>query len=219
VTPATHMLFTIDENSMSLKDREKFHSIVAKLLYLGKRGRPDILLAVQFLCTRVKAPTMEDAAKLARVLGYLKLTKTWVRVFDGSPFERVQTYIDASFATHSEGKSQLACMVMLWNTLVHKACRKQKLITKSSTKAESVALSNYIAEGELIEHFVMDLGHVLNDDIITNVHLVYQDNQSTIALVKNAGGKSRSKYMKVRQEYVKERLGTLELEIVYICTA
>jgi hypothetical protein len=182
------------------KTEKKFNSIVAKLLYLGKHGHPDILLVVQFLCVRVKVLTMEDATKLARVLEYLKLMKTWVRVFEDSPFERVQTYINASFATHADGKSQSACVVMLGNTLVHEACRKQKLITKSLAKAELVALLDYITEGELIEHFIMDIGRLLDDDIVTNVHLVYQDNQSTIALVKNGAGKSRSKYMKVRQE-------------------
>jgi hypothetical protein len=202
VIPTTHRLLTTDESSPSLKDREKFHSIVAKLMYCGKRSCPDILLAVQFLCTRVKAPTIEDATKLAKVLEYLKLMKTWVRVFDDSPFDRVQTYIVASFAMHADGKSQSACVEMLGNTLVHEACRKQKLITKSSTEAKLVALLDYIAEGELIDHFIMDLGHLLDDDIVTNVHLVYQDNQSTIALVKNRGRKSRSKYIKVRQEYV-----------------
>ncbi len=53
-----------------IKENAKFHSIVAKLLYLGKRGRPDILLPVQFLCTRVKTLTIEDEKKLERVLGY-----------------------------------------------------------------------------------------------------------------------------------------------------
>jgi hypothetical protein len=211
-------LFPVVETATVIPDREKFHYIVVKLLYLGKRCRPDILPAVQFLCTRVISPTVQDEAKLIRVLGYLKLTKQWTRIFDSSPFERVQTYIDVSFAMHSDGKSQSACVVMLGNTLVHEACRKQKLITKSSTKVELVALSDYISEGELIEHFLMDLGHLLDDDLVTNVHLVYQDNQSTIALVKNGGGKPRSKYMKMQQEYVKESLGTSELEVEYVRT-
>lgn len=84
-------------------------------------------------------------------------------------------------------------MVFLGKTLVHKTCRKQKLITKNSTEAELVALADHFEEGELIEMFLMDLGHLLDEDIITNVHLVCQDNQSTISLVKTGGGKSRSK--------------------------
>ncbi len=152
------------------------------------------------------------------MLGYLKLTKNWSRVIHNSEFERVEMYIDASFAMHTDGKSQSGCMIFLGNTLVHEGCRKQKLITKNSTKAEIVALADYILEGELIEDFLFNLGHMMNDDLVTNVHQVYQDNTSTITIVKYGGGKARSKYMKVREEYVKEHLNTGELEISYVKT-
>jgi len=107
---------------LSKQDKELFHSIVAKLLYLGKRGQPDILLSVQFMCTRVKAPTDEDHRIFERVLGYLKLMKNWSRFIDKSAFERVETYIDASFKMHANGKSQSGCMTFLGNMLVHEGC-------------------------------------------------------------------------------------------------
>jgi tRNA U38,U39,U40 pseudouridine synthase TruA len=61
---------------------------------------------------------------------------------------------------------------------------------------------------------------MMGDDFVTNVHLVYQDNQSTIVLVKLTSNmhKPRSKKFKVRQEYVRECLGTGELEIEYMKT-
>ena len=56
-------------------EKERFHSTVAKLLYLAMRVRPDIFLAVYFLSTRVREPSVEDSSnKLNRVLGYLKGT-------------------------------------------------------------------------------------------------------------------------------------------------
>jgi hypothetical protein len=115
VTPAKLGLFEVTEES-PMVDHVLFHSVVAKLLYLGKRGRPDILLPVQFLCTRVKKPTVADQRKLERVLGYLLLTKTWARTLDNSSFTQVTTYIDASFAQHVDGKSQSGCMIF-WATL------------------------------------------------------------------------------------------------------
>jgi len=115
---------------------------------------------------------------------------------------------------HANGKSQSGCMTFLGNMLVHEGCRKQKLITKNSTEAELVALADYVLEGELIEDFLMDLGHLMGDELVTNVHHVYQDNTSTITIVRTGGGKARSKYMKVRQEYVKEHTGELESSCV-----
>jgi len=91
VVLASHNLFAVQDHEKPIVERAKFHLVVPKLLYLlGKRGRPDILLPVQFLCTRVKSPTKEDAHKLERVLGYLSTTSTWTRAFEKTPFERVE---------------------------------------------------------------------------------------------------------------------------------
>jgi len=73
-TPAGSNLFTINEYSPLLTDLDKsqFHTLTAKLL--SKRARPDILLVVNFITTRVQNPTDDDQSKLTRVLKYLKGT-------------------------------------------------------------------------------------------------------------------------------------------------
>lgn len=55
--------------------KEKFHSMVAKLLYVANRTRPDVLLPINHLCTRVSRPSDEDHDKLIRVLKYLNKKK------------------------------------------------------------------------------------------------------------------------------------------------
>jgi len=120
---------------------------------------------------------------------------------------------------HSDGKGQSACAVMLGNTLVHEVCRKQKIVTKISTEAELAALADLLIEGELVEDFIMELGHLMgNTDFVTDVHLVYQDNKSTFVMVTTSGGMPRTKYMKVREEFVKERLKTWEVVLQYVST-
>jgi hypothetical protein len=148
----------------------------------------------------------------------LQLTKTWTKVFDHSPIKRVETYIDASFAIHPDGKSQSGCVVFAGNMLVHEICRKQKIITRNSTEAELVALSDYIQEGQLIEEFLLDMSALCDIDIMGQTQVIYQDNQPTITIVTKAGGKARTKYMKVREEYVRERLEVKEIIIEYACT-
>jgi len=73
VTPAGKHLFEINSKPAPLEGEmaELFHSITAKLLFLAKRGRPDIQVAVAFLTTRVKGPDKDDYKKLARVIKYL----------------------------------------------------------------------------------------------------------------------------------------------------
>jgi hypothetical protein len=63
-TPASDHLFNVRKHGEEVKLAQhrstQFHATVAKLLFLAKRGRPDILLAISFLTTRVKAPDTDD---------------------------------------------------------------------------------------------------------------------------------------------------------------
>ena len=88
VTPAKTDLYAEEGELVTTKaEMEKFHTTVAKLLYLGKRTRPEVLLAVQYLCTRVKNRTTGDFKKLECVLCFLKLTKKRNRFIDNSAFD------------------------------------------------------------------------------------------------------------------------------------
>ena len=68
--PANKALQNIDESSTRLekKNADIFHSIVERLLWVTKRGGPEIEPAIFFLCTRVTKSTKEDTEKMRRVL-------------------------------------------------------------------------------------------------------------------------------------------------------
>ena len=51
-----------------------FHSIVAKLLFVGKWARPDIIITIAFLTTRVSKSDEDDWKKLERLMCYIKGT-------------------------------------------------------------------------------------------------------------------------------------------------
>ena len=61
-TPAIKNLFNTDKKAEQLSDQksEIFHSVVAKLVCITKRARPDIETAVSYLCTRVSKSTTDD---------------------------------------------------------------------------------------------------------------------------------------------------------------
>ena len=74
--PARTNLFTIDKTSprLSADETKCFHSLTACLLFAAKRARPDIQVAVTYLCTRVQEPSKDDYRKLSRVIKYLRAT-------------------------------------------------------------------------------------------------------------------------------------------------
>ena len=104
-TPAKSTLFEVNGSVELNEERmETFHHIVAKLLYVSKRARVDIDLAVSFLCTRVSKSTEEDWEKLRRLLNYLYKTIDMPRVIGADGMDVMQTYVDASYAVHMDMK-------------------------------------------------------------------------------------------------------------------
>jgi hypothetical protein len=72
-TPAAASLLRIEKKSPLFNPGQArtFHSVEARLIYVGTRAHSDILLALGFLCSRVSAPTEQDKRKLQRLLEYL----------------------------------------------------------------------------------------------------------------------------------------------------
>ena len=68
--PAKSKLFDVHDTLPRLNRREtgEFHSMTVRLLFSAKQARPDIQVAVAYLCTRVREPTHDDYLKLARVI-------------------------------------------------------------------------------------------------------------------------------------------------------
>ncbi len=68
-TPATGNEFKTRDREvkkLSKKQAANFHATVARLLFVAKRGRLDILLlAVSFLTTRVREPDLDDWKKMS----------------------------------------------------------------------------------------------------------------------------------------------------------
>ena len=106
-SPATNSLFEVASDSPLLdsEGKDRFHSRVAKLLYLAKRVRPDLLTAIAFLSTRVQSPTEDDEKKLWRVLNFLNSSKDKQLLLKPDQGICVSAYVDASHAVHTERRS------------------------------------------------------------------------------------------------------------------
>jgi hypothetical protein len=214
-TPADKNIFVVDEKAKVLVETERklFHTAVAKLLYLTKRARPDIMTPISFLCTRVTKATEQDRIKLRRVLGFLKKTRNWTVRLKIGDILRILAYVDAAFAPHPDAKSHTGIALFIGEALVFAASRKQKCVTKSPTESELVALTDNIGFVELFAEF---LGFITNTDV--TIPIIYQDSTSVISLVKEGGGLTRTKHLRVRMELCKEALKEKRIEVIYMPT-
>jgi hypothetical protein len=106
-TPVASYLFETNQHCPKLTESEAqfFHYFVAKLLFLCKRGCPDIQTAIAFLSKRVKDPDGDDFKKLGRVVKYLSNTSELVlRLSSRDPLV-MKWWTDGSFAVHDNMQS------------------------------------------------------------------------------------------------------------------
>ena len=84
-TAAPDNLFAANEDCKKLfiESAASFHTVVAKLLYVSKQGRPDTSLSVAFLTTRVRAPDTDDWGKLSHLMEYLRADRDRPLVLGG----------------------------------------------------------------------------------------------------------------------------------------
>ena len=144
-TPATKTLFDIDHNAAKLspEEFEHFRSVVCKLLYVALRGRPDILLSVVFLASRVSKATFQDQTKLKRLLEYLYGTYDLPLILGADDIQTMYTFVDAAFAVHDDMKSHTGGVITFGRSGIACKSAKQKVVTKSSTEAELVGAREY----------------------------------------------------------------------------
>jgi len=213
-TPANNNLFNIATTAELLGEvrRKRFHSFVAKTLYLGKRTRPDILVAVSFLCTRVTKATAEDEGKLDRLIQYVNATITQPLILSASEQMVVLAYVDASYGVHEDGKSHTGAVITLGAGAIFSRSSKQRIVTKSSTEAELVAITDTLGEVVWIRRFVMEQGYYVPPVVL------FQDNLSTIALCNRGGAGHRTKHIKIRNFFIKERIDDGEVTVEHLST-
>jgi GTP cyclohydrolase II len=111
-TQATEGLYVVREGAPKVTEHVRvwFHRIVAKLLYVAIRVRPECLTAVSFLSTRVTKCDEDDVEKLGRLVRYIRRTKDLGLVLrPGGAGISVRLFVDASFGyTQMESHTQEA---------------------------------------------------------------------------------------------------------------
>jgi hypothetical protein len=217
-TPAAAYLFDIREDALKLdmEQRKIFHSMVQRLLYLSKRIRMDILLAIAFLSTRVREPDEDDWKKLERVLKYLNHTREMTMTL-GVKENTVKIYgsIDASFGTHLDGKSHSGMTVSLGVGTVLSMSKKQTIVTKSSTEAEIVGVSDMLSPIIGLREFLLSQGYT---DL--GPALIGQDNVNGIAMMEKGKSENfRSRHINIRYFFMKDRVDSKEIKFVYVPTS
>lgn len=215
-TPAANHLFRVNSAAPKLdgKTADLFHTLVAKLLYLCKRARPDIQTAVAFLTTRVACPDRDDYGKLRRVMQYLRSTLSLPLTLEGNHNGCIKWWVDASFAVHPDMRSHTGAVLSLGKGVPYAMSTRQRINTTSSTEGELVGVHDAMPSILWTRHFLQEQGVHVHDNV------VYQDNQSAILLERNgrASSSKRTRHINIRYFFVSDRIQNNELRVEYCPT-
>ena len=213
-TPAAVYLFEVNEEQTKLDDEQRkiFHTfLVAKLLFVCKRGRPDIQVPIAFLSTRVTSPDNDDWKKLTRVMKYVNGTLDLVLTLSIDKFNIIKWWVDSSYAPHIDCKSHTGGTMSLGKGSIYSTSCKQKINARSSTEAELIGVNDVLGQIIWSRNFLTDQGYNIESSII------YQDNKSAMLLEKNGvmSSSKRTKHINVRYYFIKDYVDRNEVHIIH----
>ena len=218
-SPAAENLFDTRPDSeageIDKHTKDWFHRFAAKLLYLAKRTRPEILTTVAFLCTRVTKSNSDDVKKLKRVLSYLHGSKgRGIILRPGLRGMQVRVFVDAAYGVYSDFKSSSGATVRIGDLgPISANSSKQPIVAKSSMEAELIASSDMMNGPFHIKRLLIAQGYSPGPIVL------YQDNLSCMALIaKGRAGSERTRHISIRYYWIKQHMDSGEVLVEKLAT-
>jgi hypothetical protein len=127
---------------------------------------------------------------------------------------RLYAYIDASFAREADKKSTTGAVIYLGAAILWATSTKQGVVSKSSTEAELIALSDVLSMVIWFSLLLEELG--FGGAIPT----VYQDNKSAMVLAQRGySNNPNMRHVDVRRLWVKQFLDNKKINLEFVRTA
>ena len=191
-----------------------YQSLIGSLLYASVCTRPDISMAVSHLSRFMSKPSTVHWEQAKRVLRYLKGTADSGLVYGGANSIDLVGYSDADHAGDPlERRSRTGYVFLLNGCAVSWKSQRQESVALSTAEAEYMALSAATQETMFLRQLMADMQQQQTDGTV-----VYEDNQSCIALAKNSMTTGRSKHIDTRYHFCREKHESGELALRYCAT-
>ena len=193
-------------------DVSLFAQAVGSLNYLVCCTRPDIAFAVYEVAKKMRNPNASDWTKVKRIFRYLKGTSATRLVFKVCEGQRFCGFSDASYAMNADRKSTSGFVFVLNNGAISWKTKKQNVVAMSSMESEFIALCEAAKEALFLRKLLTESSG------ISPPVLIYEDNQSAIALAKSESLHQRSKHMDIRFNFLKDLVQNDQILIKFMPT-
>jgi hypothetical protein len=147
---------------------------------------------------------------LTKTIKYIRGTRELALTLETDDPVHITSYIDASYSVHMGKKSHTGCVITLGKGAISCKSSTQKLNTMSSTEAEFVAASEGLYQVKWSRNFLIEQVYQISPAT------VYQDNLSTIHLIKNGrSNRERTRHIDIRYFFITDRIERGEIEVLY----
>ena len=217
-TPARPDLFDEDEEPELLDKEEskKLHRGIAQLLYFTSKVRPDALLPVIYLTSRVRSLSERDLSIFMDVLYYLNGTVKLGLVLGAGKDGKVQlyAYADSSFAVYPDAKGQGGTVISYGRgSILSRSCKLP--VAASTAETELYQLSNTVSSASRELEFAKYQQYIPESE----PGVLLEDNMSAIHMANKGKSVShRTRHIKVKYFFVKEFLDNGEFTLIHCPT-
>jgi len=188
--------------------------IVGSLQYIAGATRPDIAAPVHALAVVQSAPTMAHWRAAKRVLRYLQHTKDMGIIYSVNGKNVVTGYVDADHAGDiATRKSTTGYLYLLNGGPISWASRKQAVVATSTVEAEYLAASEAAKDAIHLTYLMEELRFKPKNPI-----MLYEDNQSCLAIVKNDSFSARTKHLDIHARFLQDIVRNNRLDMTYVAT-
>ena len=213
-TPADPSVVLRKEDGSSKPVNPTFYqAIVGSLLYLALQTRPDIQYAVGSCARFCASPNESHLTAAKRIMRYLKGTQEYGIVFRPEK-EPLIGYADADYAGDVDDRKSTSGYIFQFggSSPVSWYSGKQKCVSTSTSCAEYIALGAAAREAIYLQHLFEELG------VTHKPVTIFEDNQSTIAMVKNPVHHSRQKHIEVQAHFIRDEQEKGTISVIYCPT-
>jgi hypothetical protein len=203
-------------------------------MYLATHTRPDILLPLSVLATKIEFATEADLEQVFHVARYINGTRDKHITLKPKDLQ-LQVYADASHAIHDnttsgQRKSHGGHIMQLGGAHIQSKSNKMHLVTDSSTMSELVQLHQSMQELLWARELMIELGYPQSSSLLqsrnahfedqpSQPHVIWQDNQSTITIATRIPGhKGHSKHLQTKFWVIHQAWKNKEIDVQYKST-
>lgn len=194
-----------------------YMSIVGSLMYAAMGSRPDLINAIKTLSPHLQSSGPQHLKAAKHTLHYIQGTRDLGIKFSGYPEDNALKLIgfsDASYGDNNEtGRSTTGYLFQLASGPVSWSSRLQPTVALSTTEAEYMAACATTCEALHLRQLLADLQHAQ-----PHATIIFEDNQSCIALSNNHIYHKRSKHINVRFHFTRDAIKANLVKLVYVPT-